>query len=93
MKNLNYLMCHILYQIFKIILNILHIKVGNKTNNPSIRIYFNKIENGITFKTKTGYYFKLLTPESVKLHGSTKSKINENKNRENMPNLQTNEVM
>ena len=80
MKNFNYLMCHILYQVFKIILNILHIKVGNKTNNPSIRIYFKKIEKGITFKTKTGYYFKLLTPESVKLHGSTKSKITENKN-------------
>ena len=44
-------------------------------NNPSIRIYINKIENKIMFKIKTGYYLKLLTPETMKLCGSTKSKI------------------
>ena len=44
-------------------------------NNPSIRIYINKIENKITFKIKTGYYLKRLTPETMKLFGSTKSKI------------------
>ena len=33
-----------------------------KTVNPSIRIYINKIENRITFKIKTGYYLELLTP-------------------------------
>ena len=32
------------------------------------------------FKMKTGYYLKLLTPETMKLHGSTKSKINKGKN-------------
>ena len=26
------------------------------TDNPSIRIYLNEIENWITFKVKTGYY-------------------------------------
>ena len=50
------------------------------TDNPSIGIYVNKIENKITFKIKTGYYLELLTPETMKLLGSTKSKIANNKN-------------
>ena len=47
------------------------------TDNPSIVIYINKIENRIGFKRKTGYYFELLTPEIIKLLGSPKSKITE----------------
>ena len=43
------------------------------TDNPSIRIYVNKIENRITFKIKIGYYLQLLTPETMKLLGRTKS--------------------
>ena len=43
--------------------------------NQSIRIYVNKIENRITFKIKSGYYLELLTPETMKLLGSTKNKI------------------
>ena len=35
----------------------------------------NKIENRIMFKIKTGYYFELLMPETMKLLESTKSKI------------------
>ena len=50
------------------------------TDNPSVRIYINKTENRITFKIKTGYYLKSLTPETVKLLGSTKSKITKDKN-------------
>ena len=38
-------------------------------------MYVNKIEDIITFKTKTGYCLQLLTPEAVKLLGSTKSKM------------------
>ena len=45
------------------------------TDNPSIRIYVNKIENRITFKIKTRYYLELLMSETIKLLGSTKSKI------------------
>ena len=41
-------------------------------------IYINKIENRITFKIKTGYYFELLMPQKMKLHESTKSKNGEN---------------
>ena len=74
MKNLNYLMDHVLYQIFKIILNISQKKHETVTNNPSMRISINEIENRIKFKIKTGYYVKLLRPEKIKLLGSTKSK-------------------
>ena len=42
-------------------------KHGEKTVNLSIRIYINKIENRITFKIKTRYYFELLTPETMSL--------------------------
>ena len=31
-------------------------KHGENIDNPSVRIYVNKIENRITFKTKIGYY-------------------------------------
>ena len=55
-------------------------KHGEKTINPSIRICLNRIENGIMFKIKDGYYYELLTPETIKLLGSTKSKITKNKN-------------
>ena len=78
-KNLNYFMNYILYQILRIILNI-YLKNRGKTVNPSIRIYANKIENRITFKIKTGYHFKLLTPETIELLGSTKSRLNKNEN-------------
>ena len=50
-------------------------KHGEKTDNPSIKIYINKIEIRITFKIKTGHCLKFLTPETMKLLGSTKSKI------------------
>ena len=53
-------------------------KHGGKTVNPSIRIYVNKTRNRITFKT--GYYLDLLTPGTMKLLGSTKSKIITDKN-------------
>ena len=46
-------------------------KHGENTNNPSVRIYVNKIENRIIFKIKTRYYLELLTPETMKLLGST----------------------
>ena len=43
-------------------------------DNPSIRMYINRIENRITFKIKNGYYLELLTPETMRLLGSTESK-------------------
>ena len=41
---------------------------------PSIQIYVNKIENRVTFKIKNGYSLEPLTPEKIKLLGSTKKK-------------------
>ena len=64
-----------------------------KTGNSSIKIYINKIENRITFKIKTGYYLELLTPETMKLLGSTKSKITKDKNGENVPYLEITEIV
>ena len=56
-------------------------------------IFVNEIENRITFKIKTGYYLKLLNPETIKLLGSTKIKINKDKNSENMSHLEITEVV
>ena len=75
-------MDHILYLIFKITLNI-YLKSMGKTVNPWIRIYTNKIESRIMFKIKTGYYFWLLTLETMNLLGHIKSKITKDKNGEN----------
>ena len=63
------------------------------TDNPSIIICVNKIENRVAFETKTGYYLELLMPEIMKLLGSTKSKITKDKSGENMPHLETTEVV
>ena len=49
-------------------------KHSESVDNPSIRIYVNRIENRITFKIKSGYYLELLPPEAMKLLGSTESK-------------------
>ena len=62
-------------------------KHSESVDNPSIRIYVNKIENRITFKIKNGYFFELLTPETIKLLGSTENKITKDKNGENLPRL------
>ena len=68
-------------------------KHGENVDNPSIIIHINKIENRITFKIKSGYYLQLLTPETMKLLGSTVSKLNKDKNGENLPNLEVVEVV
>ena len=68
-------------------------KHSESVDNPSIRIYVNKIENIIMFKIKNGYYLELLTPETMKLLGSTNSKITKDKNGENVPHLGIVEVV
>ena len=50
-------------------------KHSKNVDDPSIKIYVNKIENRVTFKIKNGYYLELLTPETMKLLGNTESKI------------------
>ena len=68
-------------------------KHNESVDNPSIRIYINKIENRITFEIKNGYYLKLLAPETLKLLGSTNCKITKDKNGENVPHLEIIEVV
>ena len=68
-------------------------KHSESVDNPSIRMYINRIENRITFKIKNGYYLELLTPEIMKLLGSTESKITKNKIGENVPHLEVVELV
>ena len=91
MNNLNYPTDCILYPVFKIILNISQKHVD--TDNSSIRIYVNKIENRTAFKIETGFYLELLTLKTMKLLGSNESKITEDKNRANVPHLEITEVV
>ena len=58
-----------------------------------MQIYVNKIENRVTFKIKNGYGLEVLTPETMKLLGSTKNKITKDKNGENVPQLEITEVV
>ena len=43
--------------------------------NPPIQIYPNKIKNRIVFKIKIGHKLELLSPETMKLLGSTKKML------------------
>ena len=61
-------------------------------DNPPIRIYVSKIQNRIKYKIKTGYYLQILTPETMKLLGSTISKITKDENGGNLSHLQITEV-
>ena len=45
------------------------------TENSSIQIYPNKIKNRIIFKVKTSYKLELLSPETMKLLGSSKKDV------------------
>ena len=60
---------------------------GEETDNPLRKIYTTKIENRIIFEIKAGYYIKLISSESIKSFGSTKSKITKDENSKNMPHL------
>ena len=46
-----------------------------KKHNPLIKIYVSNIKNSIKFKIQIGYYLEHLTPETMKLLRSNKSKI------------------
>ena len=56
-------------------------------------MYINKIENRITFTIKNGCYLEFLTPETMKLFGSTESKTTKDKNGENVPHLEIVELV
>ena len=84
----SYLISYI-HDYFEYILN----KHNENVDNASIRVCVNKIENRITFKTKNLSYLELLTPETMKLLGSTENKITKNKNVENVPHLEISKLV
>ena len=61
--------------------------------NPSIQIYPNEIKNRIVFKIKTGYKQELLSPETMKLLGSAKKDVDKDKDGEDVPKLESVEVV
>ena len=63
------------------------------TENPPIQIHPNKIKNRIIFKVKTGYKIEFLSPETMKLLGSTKKDVDKDKNGEDVPKLESVEVV
>ena len=61
--------------------------------NLPVQIYPNKIKNRIVFKIKTGYKLELLTPETMKLLGSAKKDADKDEDVENVPKLESVEVV
>ena len=62
-------------------------------NTPPVQIYVNKIKNSIVFKIKTGYKLELLSPETRKLLGSAKTDVDLDEDGENVPKLESVEVV
>ena len=63
------------------------------TENPPVQIYPNKIKNRIVFKIKTGYKLELLSSETMKLLGSTKKDVDQDKDGEDVPKLESVKVV
>ena len=63
------------------------------TDTAPILIYANNITNRIVFRIKTGYKLELLSKETMKLLGSTRDITDADKNRENVPRLESVEVV
>ena len=63
------------------------------TENLPVEIYQNKIKSRIVFKIKTGYKLELLTPETMRLLGSTKKGVDKDKDGKNEPKLESVEVV
>ena len=53
----------------------------------------NKIKNRIVYKIKTNYNLELLSPETMKLLGSTKKDVDKDKGSENVPKLESVEAV
>ena len=53
----------------------------------------NRVKNRIFFKIKTGYKLELLTPETMTLLGNTKKDADKDKDGENVPKLESAEVV
>ena len=62
-------------------------------DNSPIQIYINKIKNRVVFKIKTSYKLELLSKETMKMLGSTKIVIDNDKNGESVPKLEIIDVI
>ena len=92
MKSFNYLIYYILYQVIK---NIMSISSKNMRQLLIIlqKNICKKIRKKNTFEIKAEYYLEFLTHETMKLLWSIKSKINKDKNDENVPHSEITEVV
>ena len=61
--------------------------------NSPVQIYTNRIKSRIVFKIKTGYKLELLSSETMKLLGSTKKDVDQDKDGEDVPKLESVEVV
>ena len=86
-------MDHILFQTFKIILSTLLKKNETIANNPPVQIYVNRIKMSIVFSIKTSYKLEILSPETIKLLGSTKKDVDQDRDGGNMSKLESDEVV
>ena len=58
-----------------------------------MQTYTNKIKNRIIFKIEAGYKLELLSPDTMKLLESTKKYVDQDKNGEDVPKLESIEVV
>ena len=63
------------------------------TENSPVQICTNRIKSRIVFKIKTGYKLELLSSETMKLLGSTKKDVDQDKDGEDVPKLESVEVV
>ena len=75
----------VLQDYFEYIIN----KRETVTDTYPVLIYVNETNNRIVFKIKTGYKLELLSKETMKLFGSSKSVIDSDKNSELVPKLES----
>ena len=69
-------------------------KHRENTDKPSVQIYVSKTESRVTLKIKDTWTFpELLAHKTMKLLGSTESKIIRDKNGENVPHLEITEAV
>ena len=63
------------------------------TENLPVQIYPNETKNRIVFKIKTDYKLEFLIPKTLKLFGSSKKEVDKEKDGENVPKLESVEVV
>ena len=68
-------------------------KHATLTENSPVQVYVDRIKNRIAFKMKIGYKLELLAPETMKLLESTKKDTDKDKDGEDVPKLESVEVV